>query len=377
MMSSTIPRHHPLVTQIVDFFKEQNSLSSTKFLKLKNNLECSQVKSSKKQQDFDFSIEITHQEYLNNDIEFKSYFEKLTHIIATRYDSSIEVEIESDSESSDNMIEIKSDKFKSKYKNPINKFENIDFLKLDLNKKRKAVTKIKNSKKQKPSKEDKALEQKRDLIISRMIKLVPKEHKEDSTSWLNDINIDLVLENFQKIYKTSNIKIITLANQISECSNFNAQSYTFESIDNLIFVLNVNKNHWVTLTNIDTTPNNTFFKQNKAVFMYDSLNNPLYLNGLKAFLSEMYPVLSEYVIHHVKMSYPQVSTNDCGLFALAYVYSLCNSQEPSLLFYDQDSMRSNYNKWIESDFNSDYEVKTKFNFSDDFSRDAIAYTVKF
>ena len=91
----------------------------------------------------------------------------------------------------------------------------------------------------------------------------------------------------------------------------------------------------------------------------------------------MYPVLSEYVIHHVKMSYPQVSTNDCGLFALAYVYSLCNSQEPSLLFYDQDSMRSNYNKWIESDFNSDYEVKTKFNFSDDFSRDAIAYTVKF
>ena len=43
MMSSTIPRHHPLVTQIVDFFKEQNSLSSTKFLKLKNNLECSQV----------------------------------------------------------------------------------------------------------------------------------------------------------------------------------------------------------------------------------------------------------------------------------------------------------------------------------------------
>jgi len=34
--------------------------------------------------------------------------------------------------------------------------------------------------------------------------------------------------------------------------------------------------------------------------------------------------------------YKQVSVNDCGLFALAYVWALCLNFEPSLINFCQD-----------------------------------------
>ena len=45
-MPSTIPRHNPLVCQIIKYFKECDSVSSDKFLKLKNNFSASQMRSS-------------------------------------------------------------------------------------------------------------------------------------------------------------------------------------------------------------------------------------------------------------------------------------------------------------------------------------------
>ena len=209
-------------------------------------------------------------------------------------------------------------------------------------------------------------------MISRLIKIVPPDHPNDQITWLNDINIDLVLEHFQLKFADTQIKIITLANRATKSSDFNLESINFDSDDKLIFVINVMKNHWITLTNIDTQPDDKVYT-NAKVFMYDSLNNIIYLNGLKPFLSEMYPLIDKYIIHYVKMPYPQISTNDCGLFALAYVHSLCSLYEPSSIKYKQESMRSNYNKWVET--GSDYIVETVFNFTDGISRDAKAYLV--
>ena len=53
-MPSTIPRHSPQVCQIIKYFKECDSVSSDKFLKLKNNFSWSQMRSSKSQKDFDY-----------------------------------------------------------------------------------------------------------------------------------------------------------------------------------------------------------------------------------------------------------------------------------------------------------------------------------
>ena len=193
---------------------------------------------------------------------------------------------------------------KSKFKNQVNQFEDVDFLKhlnLPKNTKRKQTDKVtKQCKKPKQdlTKQDKKQATKRDFVLSRMIKLIPIDSDNDQASWLTDINIDLVLEHFQTIFKS--VKIITLANQISSCSTFNREKYTFESTENLIFVLNANKNHWVTVTNIDTSPKITkrYDKDNKPVFMYDSLSNSLYLNGIKPFLSEIFPLLNKYILHY-------------------------------------------------------------------------------
>ena len=62
-MPSTIPRHNPLVCQIIKYFKECDSVSSDKFLKLKNNFSASQMRSSKSQKDFDYFLALTHEEF--------------------------------------------------------------------------------------------------------------------------------------------------------------------------------------------------------------------------------------------------------------------------------------------------------------------------
>ena len=43
----------------------------------------------------------------------------------------------------------------------------------------------------------------------------------------------------------------------------------------------------------------------------------------------------------------QIGGNDCGLFALAFAISLCYNDVPSLMFYDQISLRNHYAKCIE------------------------------
>ena len=46
----------------------------------------------------------------------------------------------------------------------------------------------------------------------------------------------------------------------------------------------------------------------------------------------------------------QEGENDCGLFALAYMESLCKNQEPGLLAYHQSGMRAAYNYFVENNF---------------------------
>ncbi len=55
----------------------------------------------------------------------------------------------------------------------------------------------------------------------------------------------------------------------------------------------------------------------------------------------MFPLETNgHIVHKVVMNYPMISVNDCGLFALSYVESICNNWEPSLMIYNQHIMRS-------------------------------------
>ena len=94
-MPSYIPRHHSTVIKIVKFFKEQKAITSKKFLQLINHLGKSQSVTSKKQTEFNFFLEITHQEYFRDNasssdpnVKFlilETYIEKIVKQIVGRF----------------------------------------------------------------------------------------------------------------------------------------------------------------------------------------------------------------------------------------------------------------------------------------------------
>ena len=59
-----------------------------------------------------------------------------------------------------------------------------------------------------------------------------------------------------------------------------------------------------------------------------------HLNCLKLPLSTMFPLSIDYVKQKAEMFYTQISSNDSGLFSLAYVRALCLSKEPSLVRFN-------------------------------------------
>ena len=164
----------------------------------------------------------------------------------------------------------------------------------------------------------------------------------DKDSWLNDIQIDLALESMREEYP--HVTILTNADQAHAHIRNNGFIHDFENTPNLIMVLRYQE-HWVTATNIDTGRNlQPISDVNVPIFVYDSLNNPTYLNSLQLTLSTMFPNKGIFYVHHATMHHKQVSVNDCGLFALAYVRALCLNLEPSLVHFCQETMRHEYNE---------------------------------
>ena len=45
----------------------------------------------------------------------------------------------------------------------------------------------------------------------------------------------------------------------------------------------------------------------------------------------------------------QISTNDCGLFALSHVAAVCAGNEPALITFNQDTMRLKFNEFKNRD----------------------------
>ena len=52
------------------------------------------------------------------------------------------------------------------------------------------------------------------------------------------------------------------------------------------------------------------------------------------------------------MPYTQRGKNDCGLFALSYIESIVQLEDPSIIVYDQYMMRRAYNAFVDSDLSN-------------------------
>ena len=90
----------------------------------------------------------------------------------------------------------------------------------------------------------------------------------DQTTWLNDINIDLVLEYYADKYNKCGYNIVTMAEQGTNSSLLNNEGWNFDNKPNLILMICYG-NHWMMATNIDSMKN-TSFTIKRPVFLYDS-----------------------------------------------------------------------------------------------------------
>lgn len=196
--------------------------------------------------------------------------------------------------------------------------------------------------------------------------LEPFNYKLNSFSWLNDLHIDKALVYFQSIYQHA--KIYTINDQ-NDAHGLQFYEHNFYDTDNLVMIVNT-YNHWIVVTNIDTQPHQA--SSRKQIYVYDSLNNPNYVNGLHHMFKYMFPLQSSVSVNKVTTYYPQNGSNDCGLFALCYVQSLCQLQDPSLICYDQSTLRSSYNSFIDCNY---FQVAQLANYNGQCIRNMVTYNI--
>ena len=97
-----------------------------------------------------------------------------------------------------------------------------------------------------------------------------------------------------------------------------------------IQVLHVGGSHWVLVSNIECAEG--------QVCVYDSLNRKI-SSEVAAAICRMVGGMADNIKVNMPESQYQDFSNDCGLFTLAYAYTLCEGFSPRFVGYDQGQMR--------------------------------------
>lgn len=153
-------------------------------------------------------------------------------------------------------------------------------------------------------------------------------------SYLEGYHIDFALRCLKKQYPS--IEGLNSVSEFSSSHTKDLSAFNFNLPSVFIFHL---VNHWVTVSNI---PFNHCFFDKKKWFLYDSLfNNTHYERAL----SILKRINSEFELENVPVQ-TQNDCYDCGLFAIANAFSLCNRNNPKDLYYIQYKMRSHFNHCV-------------------------------
>lgn len=142
--------------------------------------------------------------------------------------------------------------------------------------------------------------------------------------WLNAIHID----GAQKLLKKQFPQQAGL-----QCPHELAvnRKYDFRSGDDSIQIMNLNREHWVCCSNI--------WCSQGVVKLYNSA--PTSTSHQLTDLQQQLAVIlntRNFEVDPVKVQC-QVGNNDCGVFAIANAYSLCERLDPHLVTLDQPHMR--------------------------------------
>lgn len=108
-----------------------------------------------------------------------------------------------------------------------------------------------------------------------------------------------------------------------------------------------NPNHWLTVTNAGAPVN--------TVFVYDSIDQGIPHDAVKQ-ICNMLKLQSPTLTLQAKPSQNQGNTLDCGLFAIANMYSIASGNEPSDLHFNQGALRSHLLKCMERGVIDDFPI---------------------
>jgi hypothetical protein len=124
-----------------------------------------------------------------------------------------------------------------------------------------------------------------------------------------------------------------------------------------VYILHTpNNKHWVTITNINC-------HQKSHWMLFDSLNNIKYLECLnKSFkkIAEAQNQTDKLEICLVNVQ-GQNGIYDCGLFAIAYAFEICNNKNPAKIEFHQELMRDHYNNCIKKNMFESFPQKPRNN----------------
>ena len=139
----------------------------------------------------------------------------------------------------------------------------------------------------------------------------------------------------------------------------------------MAFVIWANSNHWIVLTNIDfvtlkyekENPGSGFQMDDDFgrtnCFFYDSLNDDKHAFFCSKVLEKVFPDQTGCKVFRVDVQ-QQSGSDDCGLFACAYLELLSQAQDPANFTFNQENLRTAFNNYLVSNsfdgFSSVYHV---------------------
>ena len=186
----------------------------------------------------------------------------------------------------------------------------------------------------------------------------------DKTNWLSDSQVSFGMKLIQEQFPHFNILTA------SPYWNYNANKFSLDNLliddkgnhvikDGTFFILHSLERHWVNLfyylCSIDKILNyftkvllTNYDGDFDEWYLYDSLNEEGYRKSMSLILgeiSQIFPQTNHMFLNNRDVQ-RQEGINDCGLFALAYMYTLCSGNNPSLCAYTQSKMRDHYNNCV-------------------------------
>ena len=157
--------------------------------------------------------------------------------------------------------------------------------------------------------------------------------------WLNTSLINagqaLLRERFPEVHGLHDVLL-------SKTLSFQAQDCEF------IQILNCANRHWVCISTIGCKP--------QVVNVYDSMRTGDVPFGAKESIATLLNCRSA---RNVYLVYPDVQQktdgSSCGLFALAFAYTLCEGKDPSRATYCQNSLRSHFQSCLQEKSATSFE----------------------